>query len=368
LDSPIRIEFAGGMTGGHFFPALALAQEFQRRFPSCDIRFWGTKRGIENRLQKSLNFNLKTIPVRGFQRRITFSNLLIPFELLISFMVVLFTFIFRRPNLVVGTGGFVSGPVLFIASRLGIPTAIHEQNSCPGATTRMLSGWVKSVYLTYESSKKYFKNQEKLKIFGNPVRSVKQEKSKNEAIKEFKLNPEKKTLFVFGGSQGGLGINNLMSEIINKIVENKKSQILWATGPNHLESIKNKFGKLEGLHVYPFIDNMYSAYFASDLAVCRAGATTLSELTYLGLPAILIPFPHATAGHQEFNARELEKEKAAKCLIEKNTTGDQLYQEINDLLNDDNKLSDMKTKMKNLARPNAASDIVSDICDHLLSN
>ena len=368
MDSPSRIEFAGGMTGGHFFPALALAQEFKRRYPSCDIRFWGTKRGIENRLQKSLNFNLKTIKVRGFQRRMTFSNLLIPFELLISFLVVLFTFIFHRPNLVVGTGGFVSGPVLFIASRLGIPTAIHEQNSYPGATTRMLSRWVNSVYLTYESSREYFKNQGILKIFGNPVRSIKKDKSRNEALKHFKLNLEKKTLFVFGGSQGGLGINNLIGEIIKKIVENKKTQVLWATGPSHFEKIKNKFWNLEGLHLCPFIDDMYSAYFVSDLAVCRAGATTLSELTYLGLPAILIPFPHATAGHQEFNAKELEKEKAAKCLIESEITSDQLFQEINDLLNDDKKLSEMKKRMKNLARPNAAADIVSDICDHLLSN
>lgn len=368
MDSPIKIDFAGGKTGGHFFPALALSQEFKRRFTDCDIWFWGTKKGIEYRLKDSLKLNVKTIRVRGFQRGLNFSNVMIPFELINSLLLVLFTFLCRRPEVVIGTGGFVSGPVLFTASILGIPTAIHEQNSYPGATTRILSKWVNRVYLTYDSSRKYFKNQDKIRIFGNPIRKINQTVSKEDARKAFNLNPKKKTLFVFGGSQGGLGLNNLMTEITHKIVENNRVQILWATGPGHLEKIKNKFGQLDNLFLYPFIENMYSAYMACDLVVCRSGATTLSELTYLGIPAILIPFPFATAGHQEYNARELEKAKAAKCLIENEISGDQLFFEINNLLNNEQKLDEMKKNMKRLAQPNAAVDIVSDICDHLLSD
>jgi len=362
-----RIEFAGGGTAGHLFPAIALAHEFKSRFPMCEIQFWGTKRGVEYRLRNQIGFRLRTIRIRGFKRQFSMSNLLIPFELITSFFVVLFHFLVHRPDLVVGTGGYVSGPVVFTASRLGIKSIVHEQNSYPGATTRFLSKWVKRVYLTYETSKKYFKAKNKLNVLGNPIRPFFEKIDQKKALEEFGLKSEKNTLFVFGGSQGGLGLNNLISKIAPKLLEQKKNQIIWATGPNHYEKIKNQMGNLERLYLSPFIEKIHLAYSVSDLVLCRSGATTIAELTYLGIPAILMPFPFSTAGHQEFNARELEKAGAAKCFLEKETTEDLLYDEINNLLNDKNQITGMKKNMQNLARPNAANDIVSDLCTNLLN-
>ena len=368
MSIPKKIDFAGGGTAGHLFPALALAQEFQNRFPSCEIQFWGTKKGIEYRLREQIGFKLKTIRIRGFQRKFNLSNIMIPFEILGSMFFLKFYFLFRRPDLVIGTGGYVSGPVLFIASRLGIFTAIHEQNSYPGATTKILSRWVKKIYLSYDESKKYFQWQQKIRIFGNPIREIQGKHSRSAGLDEFGLLPEKKTLFIFGGSQGGLGINKLMIEIVPKLLAEKKIQVIWATGPKHFENIKEQIDTFDGLSIYQFIDKMYLAYAAYDLVICRAGATTVAELTYLGVPAILIPFPYATANHQEFNARELEKAGAAKCIIEKKTSCEELIKTIIELLNNEKILSEMKKNSKNLGRPNAAFDIVSDLCDTLLFN
>ena len=367
MSIPKKIDFAGGGTAGHLFPALALAQEFQNRFPSCETQFWGTKMGIESRLQKQIGFKLKTIRIRGFQRKFNLSNIMIPFEILGSMFFLKFYFLFRRPDLVIGTGGYVSGPVLFIASRLGIYTAIHEQNSYPGATTKILSRWVKKIYLSYDESKKYFKQQQKIRIFGNPIREIPGKPGRSAGLDEFGLVPEKKTLFIIGGSQGGLGINKLMIKMVPKLAE-KKIQVIWATGPKHFESIKEQIENYDGLAIYQFIDKMNLAYAASDLVICRAGATTVAELTYYGVPAILIPFPYATANHQEFNARELEKAGAAMCVIEKKTTGEELYKTVIDLLDNEKKLLEMKKNTKNLGRPNAANDIVSDLCNTLLFN
>lgn len=361
-----RIDFAGGGTAGHLFPALSLAQEFKRRFPSCEIRFWGTKRGVEYRLRRQLGFQLFTIKIRGFRRSFALSNLLIPIELTGSLFFLIFHFLFHRPNLVIGTGGYVSAPVVFAAWIAGISTAVQEQNSYPGVTTRLLSRVAKRVYLTYESSRQYFKNQGKIQVFGNPVRQMTVDADRESAAKKFGLSTDKKTLFVFGGSQGGLGINRLVLGITRQMLEDGRIQILWATGPNHFDKIAQKVGDVKDVHLFAFIEDMYAAYAACDLTLCRAGATTIAELTYLGVPAILIPFPFATADHQKYNAMELEKAGAAKYLPEKETTGDILLETVKGLINDESQLARMKNKMKGMAKPNAAHDIVSDLCNFVL--
>ncbi len=361
-----RIDFAGGGTAGHLFPALSLAQEFKRRFPSCEIRFWGTKRGVEYRLRHQLGFQLSTIKIRGFRRSFALSNFLIPVELPGSLLFLIFHFLFNRSNLVIGTGGYVSAPVVFAARVAGISTAVQEQNSYPGVTTRLLSRVAKRVYLTYDSSRQYFKNQGKIEVFGNPVRQMKVDLDRESAAKKFGLAADKKTLLVFGGSQGGLGLNKLLLGITRQLLADDRIQIVWATGPNHFDKIARESGDLEGLHLFAFIEDMYTAYTACDLTLCRAGATTIAELTYLGIPAILIPFPFATGDHQKYNAMELEKTGAAKYLPESETTGDILLTTIKALIDDDSRLAQMKKKMKGMAKPNAAHDIVSDLCKLIL--
>lgn len=364
----LRIEIAGGGTAGHLFPGLALAQEFQARFPDCRIQFWGTRRGIEYRLKQSLGYPLRTIPIRGFQRQFRGSNFLIPFQLLGSVFYVLFYFLLHRPSLVIGTGGYVSGPVVGGAVLLRIPTAIHEQNSYPGVTTRVLARWVRRVYLTYKSSQEYLKGDTPVRVYGNPVRKIQKNLNREEASKEFGLDPKKKTILVFGGSQGALGINNLLEQVVPGLLADPDYQLLWATGAAHFQGIQERLGKIPGLHLYPFIEQIYSAYACADLVICRAGATTLAELTCLGVPAILIPFPHATAGHQAYNARELERTGAAVCLLEEETTPERILQEINKLFKNKSLLQEMKSRMNDQARPNAAHDIVSDLYRSLLSD
>jgi len=363
LITPKRIEFAGGGTAGHLFPALALAEEFRRNFPFCEILFWGTKHGVEYRLKEKLGYPLRTIQIHGFRRRFAITNFLIPLEFCWSECRLLFHFLWHRPDLVVGTGGYVSGPVVSLATILRINTIIQEQNSFPGMTTRLLSRWVKRVYLTYESSRTFFSKQKKLRVVGNPVRRQPERLDPEPARKLFALRSDCQTLLIFGGSQGGLGLNKLMLEVAPKLLADSTIQIIWATGPAHFERIRGELHGFADLHLFPFIDAMYAAYSVSDLVICRSGATTIAELTYLGKPAVLIPFPFATAGHQEFNARELAKAGAALCFIEDKTSGEQLFTAIKDLLANKNKLMQMQEQMKNLARPNAAYDIVSDVRD-----
>ncbi len=367
-NKPIRIHFAGGGTAGHLYPALAIAKEFSNRFPNCEIAFWGTKKGIEFRLKDQLEYRLNFIRIRGLKRNLTLSNLLIPLEFIASVINLLLQFLWKRPDLIVGSGGYVSLPVVSSAATLRIPTAIHEQNSFPGASTRLLGKLAKRIYLTYESSEKYFKNKEKIRVFGNPVRQIDSLIDPSVAIQEFELDPNLKTLFVFGGSQGALKINEFMIEIAPQLIQECGIQIIWATGSIHYEKISKKMAVHSGLKLFPFIHRIYSAYTGCNLCICRAGATTIAELTYLEVPAILIPFPYATAGHQEYNARDLESKGAAICLLEDDLNADKLFKVIKETINDDVKLSKMKMNMKSLARPNAAHDIVSDLCDTLLSN
>lgn len=367
-NKPIRIHFAGGGTAGHLFPAVAIANEFSHRFPNCEIRFWGTKRGVEFKLKDQLKYPLNLIQIRGFNRKMSLQNLLIPFEFIGSVFKLLFSFIWKRPDLVVGTGGYISLPVVFSAATVRIPTAIHEQNSYPGVSTRVLGKWAKRIYLTYDSSVEYFKHQNRVEVFGNPVRQFDAPTEPELAMEQFNIDNGKKTLFVFGGSQGALGINRLMLNVAPRLVTECKIQIIWVTGPNHYNQIVESVGMYSDIKLHPFITDIYSVFAICDLCVCRAGATTIAELTYLEVPAIMIPFPSATGGHQEYNARDLESKGAAICILEKDLDAEKLFQTIKQTIENEAKLVSMKTNMKSLARPNAAHDIVSDLCDHLILN
>jgi len=334
-----------------------------------EIVFWGTRRGIEYRLRSALGFPLQLIPVRGFRRGVVLGNVLVPLALLWSLVRVVMEFLARRPDLVVGTGGYVSGPVGFAAVLLRIPVVLQEQNSFPGATTRLLSRWATRVYLTYESSRRYFgrRVQPKLVVLGNPVREMPALGDRQEGARFFGLEPNKPTLFVFGGSQGALALNRLVAEMVAQLVSDAPVQVLWATGPAHYEKFSEQLGKLPGVRVFPFIERMDLAYAVSDLVLSRAGATTLAELELAGKPAVLVPLPTAAAGHQEVNARELEKAGAAICLLQRDLTPQKLKEAVLTLLQNPDRLRQMGRNMLKLARPHAATDIVSDICRTLFA-
>ncbi|GBD94035.1 UDP-N-acetylglucosamine--N-acetylmuramyl-(pentapeptide) pyrophosphoryl-undecaprenol N-acetylglucosamine transferase [bacterium BMS3Abin05] len=368
LKKSLRFHFAGGGTGGHLFPALALADEINRRFPAAEITFWGTKRGIEAKIIPETAYKLEYIPVRGFQRRLTAGHLLFPFVLAASVVKALRVFLKNRPKAVIGTGGYVSGPVVFSAWLLWIPVFIQEQNSYPGVTTRFLVHLAKRVYLTFEVSKEYFRNKRKLRITGNPVRADLKRAEPEEARRHFGLTAGAPVLFVLGGSQGARHVNWAVAKLLPELLKQTQVQVLWSTGTVDYDGIRREFAQFQQVKVFAFISEMPEAYAAASLIVSRAGATTLAELAVCGLPSILIPYPYAAGGHQIFNARSFELEGAAVCLLEKDLTPNGLKKIILDLLEDREKLEKMGLAARKQAKPEAVKTIVDDIVSFLPKN
>jgi UDP-N-acetylglucosamine--N-acetylmuramyl-(pentapeptide) pyrophosphoryl-undecaprenol N-acetylglucosamine transferase len=356
----VRVIIAGGGTGGHLYPGIALAQEFESRWKS-DILFIGTTYGIENKVLPRTHYRFKKIWMRGLQRQLTPGNLIFPLRLLVSIFQCAGTMLSFRPQVVIGTGGYVSGPALMAAMLLRLPTVIQEQNSYPGLVNRLLGKWAKQVHVTYEASLPYFKNRSVL-VSGNPVRGEFNKISRSDAAKKFKLHENKITLFVFGGSQGARAINKRVLESIENLLNIVDLQILWATGPNEYEMISKKVKSLDKRAVVlPYIDDMASAYAASDIALCRAGASTLAEITMCGLPAILVPYPFAAAGHQDFNAKAMQQEGAALVIFERDFTTEILVAKVTELVNDEKQRMKISAAARKLGRPTAARDIVAKI-------
>ncbi len=356
----VKVIIAGGGTGGHLYPGIALAQEFERRGP-VDIMFIGTSYGIENKVLPKMHYRFKKIWMRGLQRTLTIGNLLFPVRLLVSIFQCAGVIITFRPDVVIGTGGYVSGPALMTALLMGVPTVIQEQNSFPGLVNRLLGKWVKQVHVTYDASLPCFRNRFTF-VSGNPVRGDFNKVTRNEAAKKFELDEKKTTLFVFGGSQGARAINEMVSKSIQRLLELNHLQILWATGPADFESISEKCKSVRGrVTMLSYIDDMASAYAISDIALCRAGASTLAEIAICGIPAILVPYPYSAAGHQDFNARTMEKQGAAMLIFERDLTEDALVHTLSELANNREKLATMAAAAKRLGRPNAARDIVDKI-------
>ncbi|MFQ5865047.1 MAG: undecaprenyldiphospho-muramoylpentapeptide beta-N-acetylglucosaminyltransferase [bacterium] len=365
MDSPavIKVIIAGGGTGGHLYPGIALAEEIEKRW-KARILFVGTNYGLENKIIPKTHYEFKKIWMRGLQRKMNLGNLLFPIRLIVSLVQCIFIIIMFRPNVIIGTGGYVSGPALMMGIALRVPTIIQEQNSFPGLVNRLLGKWVKQVHVTYEASLRYFKKQSNIFVSGNPVRGDLNKVEKGQALKKFNLQKDKSTLFIFGGSQGAHAINMLILKSLERLMVHPKLQILWATGPNDFELVAAKCQRFEDrIAPQPYIDDMASAYAASDLVLGRSGASTLSEITICGLPSILIPFPYATAGHQKYNARALEKGGAAIVISEKALTEEALIKEIFELLDNRNRRMAMAAAARQLAKPKAAKEIIDKIGD-----
>ncbi len=350
---------AGGGTGGHLYPGIALAQEFQRRGPA-EIMFIGTSYGIENKVLPKMNYRLKKIWMRGWQRRLSPGNLLFPLRLLTSLFQCAAAMISFRPQVVIGTGGYVSAPALMAALILGVPTVIQEQNSCPGLVNRFLGKWVKQVHVTYEASLPYFKNPNTL-VSGNPVRGEFNKIARGQAAKKFNLDENKMTLLVFGGSQGARAINQRVLSSFQQLLQFNDLQILWATGPNQYDAIVEKCKGGGRATILPYIDDMAAAYALADIALCRAGATTLAEIAICGIPAILVPYPYAAAGHQDFNAKTMAAEGAAVVIFERDFTAETLVENVSELIRNSEKRARMAAAARRLGRPEAAQTIVDNI-------
>jgi UDP-N-acetylglucosamine--N-acetylmuramyl-(pentapeptide) pyrophosphoryl-undecaprenol N-acetylglucosamine transferase len=357
----LRVVIAGGGTGGHLLPGIALAEEMRRRWP-VEILFVGTKKGVEARLLPKLGWPLHFVWIRGLRRSLSPDLLLFPIRLVVSMFQCAGLYRKFKPDAVIGTGGYVSGPALISALIMGIPTVIQEQNSYPGLVNRVLARYVRQVHVSFPNSMEFFRRKDNLFLSGNPVRVTASRASVAAARESFGLHAERPTLLVFGGSQGARAINRVLLRALPSLLETTDLQILWATGRYDEAEIQSATQRWrERIAVLPFIDRMPDAYRAADIVVARAGATTISEITFWGLPSILIPYPYATAGHQEQNARALAEAGAAWMILEKELTAERLVEAVRTLLSSSDRMLKMSQAARKLARPDAARTIV----DHL---
>ena len=360
-----RIMFAGGGTGGHLFPAFALAGEFERRLQNeCEIRFLVTGRDLEMKLISARGYQTSRIHVQGLKRGTLFGNLTFFPTLAVGLVEAVGRIVRYNPDFVVGTGGYLSFPAVLAAKLTNRPAFIQEQNSYAGIATRKLARFADLIFLAYEEAMKYISFHDKCVFAGNPVNARFGEVRDEEGCALFGLDQHKKTLLICGGSQGAASINAKVRQSLQQLKEISNLQILWQTG-NHPEEIEafNQAG-IAG-KALPFIDDMPAAYAFADLIMSRAGALTLSEITATGKPAILVPFPAATDDHQTKNAESLVNAGAA-ILVKDNQLSDlNLVSLISQLLKDENKLAAMSAASLSLGRRGAAETIVQKIFEYM---
>jgi len=356
MNEHIRIIIAGGGTGGHLFPGVAVAEEIIRRDPEHEILFIGTERGLEGRILRDMGYRLSTIDIaglRGMGIMKTIGGLVkIPMSILQS-RAIIGGF---NPQMVIGVGGYASGPAVITAHYMGIRTAVAEQNAVPGLTNRILGKVADRVFVTFSDTAQWFPGN-KVLVTGNPVR-----KSFIEARSWGKREVESFTVLIFGGSQGASAINDAVIESMTYLRQIQAPvRIIHQTGSKDVERVTAAYQAHEiEAHVTPFITDMASAYDEADLLVCRAGATTVAEITVSGKAAIFIPFPHAVGDHQRLNARVLVDAGAAEMILEKDLNGKVLAGMIERLVNDRDKLERMAEQARALGEIDAAGRIVDE--------
>ena len=354
-----RILLAGGGTGGHLFPALAIADEVRKIEPAAELLFIGTKNKIEARVVPQRGYPFQTIWISGLHRRLTLDNLLFPVKVAVS-LVQSFVIIKRfQPDVVVGTGGYVCGPILSVATWFGIPTVLHESNSYPGFTTRLLAGRVNKVFTAFDATMKWLKRTDNVEVVGTPTRESLGIASKEDGRGFFNLDQTRKTVLVLGGSLGATSVNNAVLGSIEELLA-AGIQLIWQTGQRDIERVKQAIGSRSVGWLGAFIDRMEYAFAAADIVVCRAGATTLAELTRVGKPAILVPYPHAAADHQTHNAKAMV-DGGAGLMIADADASQKLKPAILDLLKDQRRLARMREASLTLGKPEAGRRIAEMI-------
>lgn len=357
----MRILFAGGGTAGHINPALSVADYMKERENDFEALFIGTERGLEKKLVPSNGYNIKYIDIRGFDRKHLLKNVSVLFKLKKSEIDCKKIIKEFKPDAVVCTGGYVSGPVAIAAHKMHVPAIIHEQNVYPGLTVKGAEKYVDYVAVSFEETAAHMKHAEKCVVTGNPIRTELLRAEKETARAKLGLT-DKPFVLVFGGSLGAAKINSTMTEVLKKLAAEKKVSLLFGTGDRNydtvMQNLKNSGVELtEDIKVVPYIDNMSTVMAAADVVVARAGAITVSEIAALGKPSVLIPSPNVVRNHQEQNAREFERNNAAEVITEDVLTPELLYNKITALTADKNRLADMSANVKKLAKTDALERI-----------
>ena len=368
-NKKIKVILCGGGTGGHIFPMLSIADEIKKQNNKSEILFVGSKDRMEMKIVPKYNYPIKGLWISGIKRSsfllnvifvgipFILKNISLPFKIFHSLIKSLFILIHYRPDIVVGFGGYSSGPFLLVASLLGYKTAIQEQNSFPGYTNRILSKKVNVIFVAFENLEKYFKNSQIFNL-GNPIRNSIKLNNKS-GYNHFGLERNKKTILVIGGSLGAKSINESILTNLSLIRESS-FQLIWQTGSTYYNVIQSKKLESTNIKISPFIDRMDLAYSVADVIISRAGAIAISELCVVGKPLILVPSPNVVDDHQTKNAQDILTKNA--CLVVNDYKAkDILLKEVINLLNDNNKLMLMASNLKELAKPNASKNIVNEL-------
>ena len=353
-----RIILSGGGTGGHIYPAISIAGELLFRDKNSEILFVGANNKMEMQIVPKYGFDILGLWISGFNRTNFLKNILVPLKLLISVFQSLIIIKKFKPNVVIGTGGYASGPIMYVANLLNIPTLIQEQNSYPGITNKLLSKRVNKICVSYENLEKYFPKN-KIVITGNPVRSNISKYSDlfDKGIKSFDLNANKKTMLVIGGSLGSREINKAIYSI-QDYLKYINLQVIWQCGKLYYKEYKQKTISSD-IKLYDFLDDIALAYSVSDFIISRAGASSVSELSIVGKPVIFIPSPNVAEDHQLKNAKAVVQNEGAILVEEKNI--DDLKKRISELNSSSQLRNKLSKNIKKTAFTNATSDIVDEI-------
>lgn len=366
----MRVIIAAAGTGGHINPGIAIANKIKSMEKDSEIIFVGTSRGLEVDLVPRAGYGLKTLKAYGIARKLTLENIRNLYCTIKSIKEAKKLMQEFKPDVVIGTGGYICMPVIIAANKMKIPTLLHESNAFPGVSVKLLSKRVNTVLLGFEDAKERLPKAKRVVVTGNPTKIKKQTFSnaqKSQLIQQMGLSQGKPIVLVFGGSQGAESINKSFIHIIEK-QKNKEYQIMWAAGPAQYEVIKKQLQEkqinieqIENVKIVPYIYNMEEVIGVVDMVVCRSGAMTITEIAIAEKPAIFIPFPYATENHQEYNARVLEKLGAAKIILDKDLNETILHDTITKMILDKSKLEKMSQNAKKASKDNVEENIYQEV-------
>ena len=357
--SKYKIILSGGGTGGHIYPAIAIANELKSRFPDAEFLFVGAKDRMEMEKVPQAGYKIKGLWITGIERKLTLKNLMFPFKLINSLWNARKIIKQFMPDVAIGTGGFASGPLLQVAASKGIPSLIQEQNSYPGITNKLLSKKVQKICVAYDGLERFFPKNKIIKT-GNPVRQdlLDIHSKREKAIQHFNLVEDKKTLLVLGGSLGAKAINELLKRELD-FLQTQQVQIIWQTGKLYYNDYKIN-GDIKHVQVHQYINNMDYAYAAADFIISRAGAGSVSELCIVGKPVVFVPSPYVAEDHQTKNAKAIVDENAALMIAQEDLIVD-FKNKFSQLVASVEKQKELSDNIKKLALVNATKEIADEV-------
>lgn len=366
----MRVIFSGGGSGGHIYPALAIYHALLSRNAELEELFVGTSPSMEANICPREGVAFQAISSRGFRRKLSFDTL--------KTVAVAGKGVWQaggivrsfQPDLVIGTGGYVAGPVLLQAALHGVPTLIHEQNALPSLTNRILSRFVDGIALSFAEAADHLPKKKLMRVTGNPVRQDILAMTRPKGQQELGLDPQKKTILIIQGSNGSATVNQIICRSLPQLLQRKDWQLIFVTGQRDYDSVRSVLAEMKlsdapGLQLVPYLYNVAAALAAADIIISRAGGM-MAEINAVGLPAIYVPSPYVADNHQEYNARAVEDVGAAVMIREKELSPEKLFATLSDLLSSPRQLSQMREKALQLARPQAAEHI-ADLAEELLS-